>query len=259
MNLFSIKMRGAYPIDHKLGGIHISGGECITSEEMIKETVLNLIDRALKHNKGKSDFINVSIQKIHKPNEIKYIHPLPITTLNKNINNLYPNMILKKLGFKDYVIPEILDTLFNLKNLRGAIITSANDFKNFEYQVARCTNMDYHADIKHSLNSFLEENNFSNKLKDALCISSKVCENENVLCEICISDDEDYFTGYISSKKLGYVRIENFKPKGHKHGGRIIFLKDASKINSTIDYLKNSIVIIKSIPKLNEDLWWLNV
>lgn len=259
MNLFSIKMRGASPVDHKLGGDHISGGECITSEEMIKKSVNDLIDRSLAHPNGKCDFINISIQKIHNQNEIKYISPLPITTLDKNSNSLYPNIILKNLGFSDFEITKILDTLFNLKNLRGALILSSCDFKNSENEIVRCTNMDYAMDIKPSLDNFLKENNFSNKLREALCLSSKICENENVLCEICISDDEDYFTGYISSKKFGYVRIENFKPKDHKYGGRIIFLKDPRKINSTIDYLKNSVVILNSLPKLNKDLRWLNV
>ena len=57
-------MRGASPVDHNLGGVHISGAECITHESMIKEEALNLIHRALNHPKGKSDFINISIQKI---------------------------------------------------------------------------------------------------------------------------------------------------------------------------------------------------
>lgn len=252
-------MRGASPVDHKLGGNHISGGECITSEKEIKEATFSLINRALNHVNGKCDFINISIQKIQNPEEISYVKPLPITTLDKNINKLYPNMILEKLGFKKCTASKILEKLLSLKNLKGAAIIPIEDFENFKWEIVRCTNMDYHQDIKHSLDKFLKKNNFSEKLKDALCLSTKICENENVLCEICLSDDKGYSTGYIASKKLGYIRIENFKPEGHDYGGRIIFVKDKRKKDLTINYLKNSVVIVNSLPKINDSTWWLNV
>ena len=253
-------MRGASPVDHNLGGVHISGAECITHESMIKEAALNLIHRALNHPKGKSDFINISIQKIHEHTQINYIPPLPITTLDKNENELYPNLILEKIGFSKDKIQKTLNTLLNLKNLKGALIISFDDFFEFRDNIVRCTNMDYDISIKNELNDFLIKNNFNGKyLKEALCLSSKICNEPNVLCEVCISDDKNYTTGYISSKSFGYVRIENFKPINHDFGGRIIFIKDKLKLNSTIEYLKNSVVLINSIPKINSNCWWKNV
>ncbi len=260
MDLFSVKMRASSPVDHKLGGNHISGGELITNKEMLKHETLGLVDRALNHSRGQADFINISIQKILNPDEIKYVTPLPITTIDKNDNPMYPNLILKSLGFSEDKISKSLTTLLKLKNLRGALLISIDDFEEFHSKIVRCTNMDYAIEIKQDLKSFLQKNNFLGKyLKDALCISSKICKNENVLCEICISDDKNYTTGYIASKDLGYIRIKNFKPKDHKYGGRIIFIKDKNKIDSTIDYLKNSIVIINSIPVIRKNLRWLNV
>ena len=141
-------MRGASPVDHNLGGVHISGAECITHESMIKEEALNLIHRALNHPKGKSDFINISIQKIHEHTQINYIPPLTITTLDKNENELYPNLILEKLGFSKDKIQKTLNTLLNLKNLKGALIISFDDFFEFRDNIVRCTNMDYDISIK---------------------------------------------------------------------------------------------------------------
>lgn len=253
-------MRGATPIDHNLGGTHISGAECITDETSLKEEVLNLLNRALNHPKGKSDFINISIQKILDKNSINYIEPLKITTVNKNKNPLFPNLILEKLGFSHEYIEKTLKELFSLKNIKGALIISFEDFYKYTDNIVRCSNIDYRIDLKGDLNDFLEKNNFLGKyLKEALCLSSKICNDPNVLCELCISDDKKYTTGYISSPSLGYIRIENFKPLDHEYGGRIIFIKDKSKLQNTLDYLKNSPVIINSIPTIDVNSWLNNV
>lgn len=243
-------MRGASPVDHKLGGAHISGAERIISSEALKSNVIDLIDRALTHNKGESDFINISIQKIHDESQINYISPLKIKNfyLREDIN---PKDILSLIGFNENQITYTLNLLFKLKNLRGALIVSYPDLHEFWSDVVRCTNMDYAPHIKEDLDSFLDKHNSSGKyLKDALCLSSKICSDENVICEICISDDKNYLTGYISSRSLGYIRIKNFKPSNHEYGGRIIFIKDKNKLSNTINYLKNSIVLIESIPKI---------
>ena len=249
-------MRGATPVDHNLGGQHISGAECITIEDDLKKDVLNLLNRALNHPKGKSDFINISIQKIHDASLIKYINPLEITTVDKSHNPMYPNLILEKLGFTSDKIEKALNSLFSLKNIKGALIISFDDYIEFKDQVVRCSNIDYHMELKEDLNKFLNNNNFLGKyLKDALCLSSKICNDENVICELCISDDKEYTTGYISSKELGYIRIKNFKPINHKYGGRIIFIKNKEKLNETLEYLKKEPVLINSIPKINYNSW----
>ena len=253
-SLYSIKMRGASPVDHKLGGKHISGAECIAQEDSIKNEVKNLIDRALTHSRGKSDFINISIQKIDNSN-IKYISPLKISNLNED-EHKYINSLLKRLGFSEKKIKKSLETLFNLKNLKGALIISFDDLFEFRENIVRCSNMDYDNSIKDNLNEFLHENNFKGKyLKDALCLSSKICNHENVLCEFCISDDKNYTTGYIASKKYGYVRIKGFKPQNHEYGGRIIFIKNKDYLNETLNYLKESIVLINSIPQIVKIKW----
>lgn len=249
-------MRGASPVDHKLGGNHISGSECIICEEYIKEKIIELIERAFNHPKGKSDFINISIQKIHNPDKIINISPLKVSNFSKNQNPDIDKLILQKLGFDEYKIKKSLDCLFNLKNIRGALIVAFEDFTEFKNDIVRCTNMDYDSSIKDDLDKFLEKNNLTGKyFKDALCLSSKICNHENVICELCISDDKNYSTGYIASKKLGYMRIENFKPKGHEFGGRIIIIKNKLKLNETIDYLKNTLVLINAIPQIiNKEL-----
>ena len=157
-------MRGASPVDHKLGGVHISGSERIINEDTLKEEVLSLIDRAFNHPKGKSDFINISIQKIHDKSQISYIDSLPIKTLSKNKDNNPPKEILKLLGFSEDKITYALDLLFKLKNLKGALIVSFDDLYEFKDHIVRCTNMDYDSSIKDELEKFLDDNNFLGKI-----------------------------------------------------------------------------------------------
>ena len=55
-------------------------------------------------------------------------------------------------------------------------------------------------------------------VKEAIILASKVAACRQVTAELCISDDPGYTTGYISSKKYGYVRIPHIKKKGEKNG-----------------------------------------
>ncbi len=245
-------MRGAYPFDHKLGGTHISGAEMILPKDKIKENVVSLIDRAFNHVKGESEFINISIQKIHNKEDILYIPPLNIKTLSLKEHKNIHFKILKNLGFSKDDGEKAFNMLLNQKGTRGALIVSFPDMKEFKENITRCVNMDYSLSIKDDLNKLLSKHNLLNSyVKEALCLSSKVCNHPNVLCEICISDDNNYLTGYIGSKTLGYIRIPYLKPEGHNGGGRIIFIKDKNKLDETISYLKNQVVLINSLPDIS--------
>ena len=76
-----------------------------------------------------------------------------------------------------------------------------------------------------------------------------------IIGELCYSDDPDYTAGYLASKKYGYVRFTHLKEVGDNTGGRI-FLYDSSKknIDRCINYLQNQKVIIKNNLKINEDI-----
>ena len=74
--MFSIKMRASKK------GNHISGAETIVDDEKYIELTTNeFIKRALSHENGVPDFINIKIEKIDK-NEVIYINHLPIKTIN---------------------------------------------------------------------------------------------------------------------------------------------------------------------------------
>jgi 6-carboxyhexanoate--CoA ligase len=81
-------------------------------------------------------------------------------------------------------------------------------------------------------------------VKEALVIASKVVSHKDVIAELCISDDPDYTTGYVASKKFGYVRVPHIKRQGSKSGGRAFFVRDGSDIPLLIHYLETMPVLI---------------
>ena len=69
--MYSIKMRCSKGGPHEEGGKHISGAERILREDEIEEELINVYRRAITHERGKPDFINLKIEKIDE-DEIIY-------------------------------------------------------------------------------------------------------------------------------------------------------------------------------------------
>ena len=60
--LYNIKMRSSKGGPHEKGGKHISGAERILREDEIEDEIIRMYQRALNHEKGSVDFINIKIQ-----------------------------------------------------------------------------------------------------------------------------------------------------------------------------------------------------
>jgi 6-carboxyhexanoate--CoA ligase len=71
-----------------------------------------------------------------------------------------------------------------------------------------------------------------------------VASCRDIIAEICISDDPDYTTGYIASKKFGYLRIPNIKNYGEMHGGRVFFVRENADADRLIEFLEKTPVVI---------------
>ena len=128
MILHSIKMRASKD------KMHISGAESIVKEDDIDEAVRLLVKRALSHPKGEADNINIKIERIDK-DEIKYIKPLPVTTVDvKNPNEGFDCVkhVLNKLNINDEKAKSIIGMLRNTPNMRGAILLDINTLKRLE-------------------------------------------------------------------------------------------------------------------------------
>lgn len=251
MNLFSVKMRASE--ENQGNQNHISGAEKIVREEGLHQCVNSLLKRALNHPKGDCDLINIKIEKIDK-NNIIYLDPLKVSTVN--VNNPKEGHekikdILKSLGINNG--EEILKSMKDTYSMRGAMLLDYKTMTRLETNKERgirATNMDFEEMsidglIKASdVNMKLYENNH---FKEALVLATKVASHPDIIAEICISDDPDYVTGYIASKKFGYIRITKLKDMGDINGGRIfLYNGELGECQNCIDYIENKKVLVKN-------------
>ncbi|ADG12756.1 6-carboxyhexanoate/CoA ligase [Methanocaldococcus infernus ME] len=202
-------------------GKHISGGERLVSEEKIEEAVLELLRKALTHENGKPDFINIKIEKIDKVN---YIKALPIKTITCK-NKKEAREVAKKILLEEGIPEEVVEKAFKIIDkggMRGAAILNLNGerLEPDRERGVRVKNIDTSERLKEKI---LKEGLGTERTVDAIAIASKVIRL-GIIAELCTSDNKSYTTGYVATKK-GYFRITNLK-NINEPGGRVFFVKD---------------------------------
>lgn len=236
--IYSVKMRASKLEDKK--ELHISGAERIVSEEYLDEILLSLKERALSHEKGVPNSINIKIENINEQ-EILNLKALKVREIDVlNLENGYKE-IKYFLESKNVINPQkVIELIKNTSNMRGAMVLNIRTLERMEKDKARgvrVTYMDYSNYNKRTCKKdhFLE----------ALALATKVANAPGIVGEVCISDDPNYIKGYVSSKEDGYVRITKLKKLGDEKGSRV-FLYDPNlcEIEETIDFLENKKVLI---------------
>lgn len=235
--MFSVKMRASKK------GEHISGAETIIDDEKyIESTTKEFIKRALSHENGLPDFINIKIERINK-NEVMYITHLPIKTIyckNKEEARKIAKDILKNEGINKHLIKKAFEIIDN-GGMRGASILNLKG-ERLEPDKERGVRVKNISTTKELKENILKNNIGTDRTVDAIAIASKVI-NLGVIAELCTSDNKSYTTGYIATKD-GYFRITNLKEENEK-GGRVFFVKNDVNIEDLIYKLENKPYIIK--------------
>jgi len=243
--------------------VHLSGAERLTGEEHIDVILPDLLWRAFSHHRT-PDEISITVESI--PLEtVSYLKSLDVTTvLSSSCKDSidFSRAILKSRGISPAVIEKAIDLLCNGPtpegtNMRGAIIMDALTGERLEPDIRRgirVSRMDYTEDAKKTLVTALKDCGiYHGRVVDALAVATKVASRKETIAELCWSDDPDYTTGYVASKKTGYVRITKMKEKGSCHGGRVFFIKaQEMDIARYIDYLQRQPVIIDRIGSVSK-------
>ena len=226
--LYSIRMRAAQGGAHENGGQHISGAECLLTEQNLSDTAGMLIQRALHHSKGKADFIRLTIENIAE----ETIQTVPMLKIESfaaaDLTGGHNDAVqfLQRAGISRTAIDKAMYFLTQLKeNMRGAV--TKMDFKN-------------PARAKEKLNAC----GFTNiHVHEAIVLASKVLSAPGVIGELCWSDDPDYIIGYVSANGC-YHRITKMKPLHSNQGGRAFFVKSGTDINALRQYLEQQVVLV---------------
>jgi len=231
---------------------HVSGAERIVEENEIQATVLSLVERAQSHERGKPDFVNISIESLKTP--VKHLTSLPITLLDVEdaaSGRSGAKRLLGDLGISLSCVDKAFSLLENGGSMRGAVVMdlSGKRLEPDKNRGIRATRMDISKDAARELKRLLETVGLApyyTHISEALVLATKVASVKGSVAELCWSDDPSYTAGYVASKKLGYMRIPHLKKKGDYRGGRVFFM-DNVDLNKYIDEIEKSAVIINKI------------
>ncbi|QHA91147.1 6-carboxyhexanoate--CoA ligase [Bacillus sp. N1-1] len=245
----SIRMRASEGGAHEEGGKHISGGEILAIKSEMIERTTDLLQRAFSHQRGEPDFLQLTIEKVKEP--VHHLKPLPVSyTKVKNLvhGKNVAHDLLKLTGLEDGVILKALELLEKYYDVRGAIMIDAATGERIDGRHdkgVRVSRLDWE---QKEYESWLTSTNIkSNKrMKEALTLATKVSSHPDTIAELCYSDDPDYITGYVASKKIGYHRISQMKELGDENGGRIFFVRQCH-VPSYIDYLEKEPILLKGV------------
>jgi len=237
-NLFSVKMRASQE------GAHISGAERIVPASALPQLAAVMTTRALDHAKGQPDFINIKIEAASEPLHLKALavstHPVKTPEEGWAI----ARALLVADGFTR--IDEILALFRETYGMRGAMLLDADTLERLEPDPARGVRATFMDDAASASRCFSA---VKNHYAEAVVLATKVAHAPGIVGEICLSDDPDYVTGYVASKRIGYARITCLKEKGDPAGGRIFLYRGShEKVGETIDFLQRRCVLVDDVP-----------
>ena len=247
----SKKSRSAEKARNSSGETHISGAEGLFDSSDIQRIANNFIQRALHHERGKPDSIVITIESLQE--KARRISTLPLSTLmchSPSESKYFVQEILRFLGISARAI-QAADRIIQHGNMRGASIIHERTARRLEHnrmRGVRVSRFGIQKTAAKKLGTQLSRLGIhTDTVREALILASKVASCSGIMAELCVSDDLHYTTGYIASKKLGYLRIPKIKRKGSRTGGRVFFVKNGTDISSLAHYLERIPVLVTRI------------
>jgi 6-carboxyhexanoate--CoA ligase len=241
---YSIRMRASRQ------GQHVSGAEGIYNEEDIIKKVRLYTERALYHEKGRADEIDMIVEELkEKPLRAP---ALPLCTLNSRSPEAARNAVFKILtsvGITERAIDEAYNSFTSGFTMRGAMLMDVDGVR-LEPDLlrgVRVTRMGITRETSKNLSKKLSRIGLNNDtVKEALTLASKAHRHPMLIGELCISDDPSYTTGYVVTGKYGYVRLPRIKKRGIPYGGRAFFIT-GGEVKNLIKYLQKTPVLLNKI------------
>lgn len=247
-NLFSVRMRAAKEKNMSEDTIHISGGEGLCEYEQISELSTELLQKAIRHERGNPDTIHITIEKVK---EIpKFVPPLPVTDHEAHTvkeGRKIASQLLSNVGISQKSIVAALKHMMNPVPIRGAALFDEKTGARLDQRGnkgIRVSRMDWD---EASLKGFQRKDAvlLKKRIKEAYALASKVASYPEIVAELCWSDDPGYTTGYVSGRQIGYHRIPLLKGSGDPTGGRVFFISsNFFKIEDLIIKLERQPVLI---------------
>jgi 6-carboxyhexanoate--CoA ligase len=249
--MWNVRMRSSKKVSGKTRrDMHISGAEGLYDEADITMAAGDYIKRAVGHSRGMPDTIVITIEKIKtRPSKAALldISEEPCGDPRSAWKTICG--YISRLGISEQALASAGKVLFSRRSMRGAALISACSGARLDpdrdrgVRVSRLGSATPANRTDKGLSAGIKSG--AATVREALTLASKVASCRAVLAEICVSDDPDYATGYVSSRVFGYVRIPNIKKMGVPCGGRVFFVREGADVEKIIRYLEKTAVLVE--------------
>jgi 6-carboxyhexanoate--CoA ligase len=241
---YSIRMRAVKE------GVHISGAEGIYKRKDVLDIVKGYTERVFHHEKGRAEEIRLTVEELkERPKRISSLPLCTINTRNPETVRKTARRLLLSVGITERAIDEAFNAITVGIAMRGAMLMNIEGVR-LEPDLlrgVRVTRMGITSSASRMLSRRLGRLGLNNTtVKEALILASKVHRHPMVLGELCISDDPNYTTGYVATRRYGYIRLPHIKRRGSPYGGRAFFIT-GGEVNTLIRYLQTTPVLINRI------------
>ncbi len=250
--LYSLRMRASRE------GRHLSGGERIVREELLPQTVTDLLARA-RSKPLQPDQVVVTLDAIARENvrSIRSLDLLAVETAGTAASRSLAASLLSRAGVSERAAEAALDALARGPaasggNMRGAVILDARSAARLEpdqERGIRASRFDWSDDAAVQAGQELERLGLGHfRTREALALASKAALAPGMVAELCWSDDPDYTAGYLAVPGLGYVRFPQMKEPGIATGGRVFFVdRSAWDPAAFQEFLQRTPVLITAV------------
>ncbi len=209
-----------------LEGRHVSGAERIVREDEVEKTVAELLGRPKEF-----DEVVITVEKLESVELIDEALPVESYSFGSvKEAREFALKILVEAGVPEDIARKAVLLLSEGPSpsggvMRGAVVMDVETGERLEpdkERGIRTVRVDWE-DRKRVREEILRAG-YTERTVDALAIATK-----NIYCgavaELCWSDDPEYVTGYVATRRRGYVRRTPLKERGDPIGGRVYFIR----------------------------------
>lgn len=221
--MFSVRMRSSR------AGDHISGAERIVKEELVEQVAGQLAARALRHPLGRPDEIRISIDAV---DDVVRLPALPVVEHSPEDADEFIGQLLRGVP----AAGQAVRLLRSVRGLPGAALIDATTGARLDGgRGVRVSHIDVDVTQDGTKQAHWE----------ALALATKVQHPAVCVAELCISDDPNYTTGYVSYRGT-YHRIHHMKQAGSREGTRVFVVDgDGPALEAAVDFWRNTPVLVQ--------------
>jgi 6-carboxyhexanoate--CoA ligase len=244
--MWSVRMRASRR------GVHVSGAEGLFEEGEVERAVREFLKRARRHPRGEADSVSLIVERLKsRPREIASLDVSTLGCSSPAQARRLASRLLAAAGVSEGAVSAAFGIVRAPRVMRGAALLEAQSGLRLEADASRgvrTSRLGVARRARPSLGRKLARHGINTAtVREALTLATKAAFCDNVVAELCVSDDPDYTTGYVAARRHGYVRIPNMKKKGSRRGGRVYFVRSAAGLEGDIRYLEKTPALVAEV------------